>query len=80
MTFSYTMDQAGTRTTMTSFPNMPTNDITLPVFLATSQHGGLYKEEVAQVFNQASCGIDSEGATVWTINNVMIKCNNGDLR
>ncbi|KAF4529437.1 hypothetical protein B566_EDAN003533 [Ephemera danica] len=43
MSFAYVMDAAGTRTTMNPFPTMPSNDITLPVFYANSNHGPFYK-------------------------------------
>ncbi|XP_059486520.1 uncharacterized protein LOC132203077 [Neocloeon triangulifer] len=80
MSFSYTMDSAGTRTTMTQLPKISTNDISLPVFYDTSPHGSQFKNEAEAAMNGAKSYTDAQGFHVWKFCNVIIKYLDGELR
>ena len=80
MTFAYTMDSAGTRTTFSPMPLVASNDISLPVFYNSSPHGAQCTSEADAIRDAATHTLDAQGNVVWNVNNTIIKYLNGELR
>ncbi|XP_065345621.1 uncharacterized protein LOC135943131 [Cloeon dipterum] len=80
MSFSYVMDSAGTRTSMSKLPTISMNDISLPVFYNNSPHGKQFKAAAEAMANSAITYTDGMGYSVWKMGRVIIKHRNGELK
>ncbi|CAB3360606.1 Hypothetical predicted protein [Cloeon dipterum] len=80
MNFSYVMDSAGTRTSMSKLPTISMNDISLPVFYNKSPHGTKFKAAAEAMANSATKYTDGMGYSVWKMGSVIIKHRNGELK
>jgi len=80
MSMAFTMDSAGTRTTLSHFPFVATNDISLPVFYDTAPHGANFRAEAAKLKDSSTQYSDEQGNAVWNINSTIVKYRDGELR
>ncbi|CAB3374341.1 Hypothetical predicted protein [Cloeon dipterum] len=80
MSFSYVMDSAGARTSMSKLPTISMNDISLPVFYNNSPHGTKFKAAAEAMANSAIQYTDGTGCSVWKMGSVIIKHRNGELK